>query len=86
MVVDNWTFIQDFKRGANVTCWRVIVDGELYEEIWFPDEEEYTSLIDTCVALVESTEKLAGRIVNSTTINPADSILSLYTKQYTPGA
>jgi len=64
--------VQEFRRWEEetaVTVFKVKVNGGLYCDIGFPEEEDYASVIDTCVCMVEADPDFANRHVISTYFN-----------------
>lgn len=78
MASERWDFVRQFRRNIAVTYWRVKVNGLHYCDIGFPEEEEYVSVVDTCICMVEGDQEYTGQRVINTYLNIEDDEISFH--------
>ncbi len=85
MATERWQFVQEYLLYTARTYFRIKVDGKIYCDIGFPEAEDYTSVIDTCICMVEGDPDYAGRRVVSTYLNVEEDEISFHMGTAQPG-
>jgi len=81
-----WEFVKAFISSTTLQFYNISVDGEFYDEIGFPIDEEYAAVIETCTCAVESEARYKDRKVTRIwlSVDSEPHRLHLYTVQCKP--
>lgn len=80
MVSERWEFMQTFKKYLDTVWYHVVVDGSVFCDFGFLEDDDYDTIIETCICAVEGDEKFAGRKVVHTYLIPEINTIKFYTK------
>jgi len=78
MATERWDFVRRFLKSLEMTYFQVTVNGDVYCDIGFPEEEDYSSVIDTCICMVEGDPEYANERVVNTYLNVETNLISFH--------
>ena len=70
--------MREYLLHTKRTYFRIKVDGEIYCDIGFPEDEAYVSVVDTCICMVECYPDYANRRVVNTYLNVEEDEISFH--------